>query len=178
VAESVAPWFVLHVRSRCEKRVAHGLRQRGYEEFAPLYWSRRRWSDRVKLVQMPLFAGYVFCRFFPGQRSAILSIPGVVSVVGHGKEPVPVPTSEVEAIRVAIASGQPTTPWPRLEPGQKARIEQGALRGLEGVVLRFRGATQLILAVKLLQRAVAVEVPEMSVVPVGPRFVVDIQPSF
>jgi transcription antitermination factor NusG len=158
------PWFAIRVKSRCEWAVGDSLRQKGYEEFLPLYWSRRRWSDRVKLLQMPLFSGYLFCRFSLSERVPILSTPGVVLIVGSGKTPLPIDASEVEAIRTAVNSGQKILPWPHLEIGRRVRIEEGSLRGLEGTLLRFKGANHLILGVQLLQRAVAVEVPETWVV--------------
>jgi transcription antitermination factor NusG len=158
-------WFAIRVKSRCEWAVADALRHKGFEDFLPLYWSRRRWSDRVKVLQLPLFSGYLFCRFAPADRVPVLSTPGVVLIVGSGKTPLPIDAKEVEAIRVAVNSGQKIVPWPHLEIGRTVRIEEGSLRGLEGVLLRFKGANQLILGVQLLQRAVAVEVPENWVAP-------------
>lgn len=153
------------MKSRCEWAVSDALRQKGFEEFLPLYWSRRRWSDRVKVLQLPLFSGYLFCRFTAADRVPILSTPGVVLIVGSGKTPLPIDSKEVESIRAAVNSGQKIVPWPQLEIGRTVRIEEGSLRGLEGVLLRFKGTNQLILGVRLLQRAVAVEVPENWVVP-------------
>jgi transcription antitermination factor NusG len=165
MSSSNLPWFAIRVKSRCEWAVSEALRQKGYEEFLPLYWSRRRWSDRIKLLQLPLFSGYLFCRFSLADRVSIVSIPGVVLVVGSGKIPLPIEAQEVEAIRKAVNSGQKVVPWPRLEIGRAVKIEEGSLRGLEGVLLRFKGTNQLILSVQLLQRAVAVEIPENWVSP-------------
>jgi transcription antitermination factor NusG len=145
--------------------VSDALRYKGYEEFLPLYWSRRRWSDRIKIIQLPLFAGYLFCRFDLARRSSIMTIPGVCHVVGQGKVPTPVETSEVENIRLAISCGQKIEPWHGLEVGTTVRIENGPLRGIEGTLLRLKGSNHLILGVQLLQRSVAVEVDESWVMP-------------
>jgi transcription antitermination factor NusG len=165
VHDSNSAWYAVRVKSRCEKMVSEALRQKGYEEFLPLYWSRRRWSDRLKMIQLPLFSGYLFCRFSAASRVGVLATPGVVLVVGQGRTPIPIDTQEVEALRVAVNSGRNLGPWPRLEIGRTVRIEEGSLRGLEGVLLRFKGADHLILGVQLLQRAVAVELPETWVAP-------------
>jgi transcription antitermination factor NusG len=165
VTGSNLSWFAIKVKSRCERAVSEALRQKGYEEFLPLYWSRRRWSDRIKVLQLPLFSGYMFCRFDPLERVPILATPGVALIVGQGRMPLPVESSEIEAIRKAVDSGQGVKPWPHLEIGRTVRIEEGPLRGLEGVLLRVKGGNQLILRVELLQRAVAVEVPDNWVVP-------------
>jgi transcription antitermination factor NusG len=178
VPNSEMSWFAIRVKSRCEWAVADALRHKGYEDFLPLYWSRRRWSDRVKILQLPLFSGYLFCRFAPVDRVPILSTPGVVLIVGSGKTPLPIDAKEVEAIRTAINSGQKIVPWPHLEIGKTVRIEEGSLSGLEGVLLRFKGANQLILGVQLLQRAVAVEVPENWVVPCNPTAAAASAPRF
>jgi transcription antitermination factor NusG len=148
--------------------VSELLRAKGYEEFLPLYWSRRRWSDRVKVIQLPLFAGYLFCRFDLADRVSILATPGVFLIVGQGRTPLPVDPDEVESVRLAVTSGQRVEPWPRLELGQTVRIELGPLRGMEGTLVRYKGSNHLIVGVQLLQRAIAVEVDESSVVPSKP----------
>jgi transcription antitermination factor NusG len=163
------PWFAVRVKSQCEQSVAHAFRQRDYEEFLPLYWSRRRWSDRIKMLQLPLFAGYLFCRFDPSQRARILEVPGVVHIAGIGKIPLAVDSAEVEAIRLAVNSGQRLEPWNHMQVGDTVRVEEGPLCGLQGVLLRLKGGSHLILSIKMLQRGVAVEVERSLVVPCAPR---------
>lgn len=158
-------WYAIRVRSRCEKMVSDQLQQKGYEQFLPMYWSRRLWSDRVKTLEMPLFTGYLFCRFDVEGRLPILQTPGIVSILGKGRIPLPVDPSQIENIRVAVHSGQGLQPWPRLEVGRRVRVEFGPLRGVEGNLLRYKNSTQLILGVDLMQRAIAVEVEEGWVVP-------------
>ena len=160
------PWFALRVRSRYENTVATILGGKGYEWFLPLYKSRRRWSDRIKEIELPLFPGYVFCRFDLQHRLPILTTPGVVTVVGIGKRPVPIDDAEIAAIQAALRSGLSTRPWPFLEIGQRVRVEYGPLCGLEGILLDFKGHHRLILSVILLQRSVAVEVDGAWVIPI------------
>jgi transcription antitermination factor NusG len=152
------PWYALWVKSRYENTVASHLQARGFESLLPLYKCQRRWSDRFKEIELPLFPGYVFCQFNPLNRLPILSIPGVVQVVGVGRTPVPIDESEIAAIQAAVKSGLPSQPWPFLQVGHKVRIEYGPLCGLEGVLLDFRGRQRLVLSVTLLQRSVAVQV--------------------
>jgi transcription antitermination factor NusG len=168
VTASDLPWFAVRVKSRCEKMVSELLRYKGYEEFLPLYWSRRPWSDRIKLIELPLFAGYLFCRFDPLDRVSILATPGVFLIVGQRRAPVAVESWQVESIRMAVSSGQRIQPWPHLEVGRTVRIEMGPLRGIEGTLLRFKGSSHLIVGVQLLQRSVAVEVDESWVIPSKP----------
>ncbi len=159
------PWYALRVRSRYENTVATHLQGRGYELLLPLYKCRRRWSDRFNEIELPLFPGYVFCQFNPLNRLPILSIPGVVHVVGVGRTPLPIDESEIVAIQAAVKSGLPSQPWPFLQVGQRMRVEYGPLCGVEGILLGFRGHQRLVLSVTLLQRSVAVQVDEALVQP-------------
>src|SRR5262245_16971358 len=125
IDETSQKWFALRVKSRCEKVVATLVEHKGYEGFLPLYQSRRRWSDRLKSVEFPLFPGYVFCRLQPDQRLPLLTIPGVLHFVGIGKTPVPIENDEVAAVQAAVRSGLSAEPWPFLEAGQRVRLEDG-----------------------------------------------------
>jgi transcription antitermination factor NusG len=154
------PWYALRVKSRHEDVVEVHAHARGYESFLPKYSVRRRWSDRIKEAEQPLFPGYVFCRFDPLNRFPVLSIPGVVHAVGFGKELVAVEEAEIEGIRAAVKAGLSREPWPYLQVGSKVCVEHGPLRGVEGILLGFRGERRLVLSVTLLQRAVAVQVDE------------------
>jgi len=159
-------WYALRVRSRHENTVAFHLQARGYESFLPVYRSQRRWSDRFKEIELPLFPGYVFCQFDPLNRLPILSVPGIVHVVGVGRTPVAVDETEIVALQAAVKSGLARQPWPFLEIGHRVRIERGPLCGVEGILLSFRGRQRLVLSVTLLQRSVAVQVDEAWVQPV------------
>ncbi len=162
-------WFALSTKTNREKHVAEILRGKGYEEFVPLYRSRRKWSDRLKEVELPLFPGYVFCRFEPARRLPVLTTPGVVLVVGNGKAPVPVEDSEIEALKMLVNSRLQVEPWPYLRVGERVAIEDGALAGLEGILLDVRKFCRIVVSVDLLQRSVAVEVDRSRVRPISQR---------
>jgi transcription antitermination factor NusG len=158
VASRQGSWFALHVRSRHDKLVAANLRVRGMEPLLPLYRSRRRWSDRTRVMDLPLFPGYVFCRFNPEMLLPILMTPGVVRVVSASKRPCPVAEEEIAAIQRIVSSGSTVEPWPYLQTGQKVRILDGPLFGIEGILLDVKNRRRLVVSVHLLQRSVAVEV--------------------
>jgi transcription antitermination factor NusG len=155
---NLLPWFALHVRTRQEAGVAAHLQGMGYEQFLPSQKTSSRWSDRMKESEIPLFPGYLFCRFDPQNRLPILKTPGVIQVVGYSRQPIPVEESEIEALQALVASGLPNQPWEYLEVGERVRIEAGPLRGRTGVLVEFKGTHRLILSVALLQRSVAVEI--------------------
>jgi transcription antitermination factor NusG len=161
------PWFALQVRSRCEAGVANHLHGQGFERFLPLYRLRKRWSDRIKEVEVPLFPGYLFCRFDPHDRLPVLKTPGVMQIVGFRNGPAPVDESEVLALQTLVAAGAPHQPWPFLATGERVRIESGPLLGLEGILIEVKSSHRLVLSVTLLQRSVAVEIDSAFVQPLG-----------
>jgi len=152
------PWYALQVRSRFEKVVATHLKDKGYEEYLPFYTSQRRWSDRTKTIELPLFPGYTFCRFDMRDRLPVLVVPGVLSIVSIARVPTAVSDEEIGSIQRAIGSGMPCNPWPFLHAGQIVCVTRGPLAGLEGTVIEVRSSFRLILSLSLLQRSVSVEI--------------------
>lgn len=162
-----AKWYALHVNCRKEALVASQIKGRGFECFLPTYKSLRKWSDRTKEIEQALFPSYLFCRFDYTQRQPIVTVSGVIQVVGNGRGPVAVPDSEVAALQLAVSSGLPSQPWPYLNIGERVRVNYGHLSGLEGILVNFKGNHRVVLSVTLLQRSVAMEVDLSWVVPVG-----------
>jgi len=163
--EPLLEWFALRVKPRTEQVVARMLRGKGYEEFLPLHRERQRWSDRVKTVETPLFGGYVFCRFDVQHRLGILTTPGVLHVVSVGKTPHPIDKEEIDSLRVLTESGLQLEAWPYMHVGERVRIVAGPLAGASGILQSVKSQDKLVVSVSLLQRSVAVVVPESSVWP-------------
>jgi len=151
-------WFALQVRTRWESSTAVLLSGKGYEALLPTYKTKKRWNGRLSEIDAPLFPGYVFCRFDALKRLPVLVTPGVISVVGRGRVPLPVDDSEITAIQTVVGSGLRAEPWPYLELGQKIRIERDALAGLEGILVNFKGSNRIVVSVTLLHRSVALEI--------------------
>jgi transcription antitermination factor NusG len=152
------PWYAIQAKSSREKTASLLLENAGYECLVPVSKYMRRWSDRMKEVEVPLFPGYFFCRMDRHNRLPVLMTPGVIQIVGVGKTPIPVAEEEIAAIQRVGKSGLPTMPWPYLEVGHVVRIEEGPLRGLTGIVVKIKSGMKLVLSVSLLQRSLAVEI--------------------
>jgi transcription antitermination factor NusG len=159
------PWFALQVRSQRENYVADQLSAKGYELFLPLYTCRKRWSDRIKKIELPLFPGYLFCRFDPYDRLPILKTPWLLRIVGFNHIPAPVDEEEIGSVRILVASGAAAQPWPFARVGERVRIESGPFRGVIGVLTQIKGNNKLVVSITLLQRSVAVEVDSALVAP-------------
>ena len=160
-------WYGVRVRSNFEHVTAASLGAMGFDQFLPLTRARRRWSDRVKYVDQPLFPGYVFCRFGASSRIQVLGAPGVVNVVAFGSRPAPIPDEEINTIRTMVNSSRPVCPYPLLRPGQKVRLRRGPLSGAEGVVVEDKKQFRLVASIPLLQRSVAVEIDREWISPIA-----------
>jgi len=164
-------WFALTVKPQHEKTVAEQLELKSLESYTPLYKAKHQWSDRTKVLELPLFPTYVFCRFAALQRAVVLQTPGVTSIVGFGGQPYPVSDQEIEGVKKMIASGKRLKLYPHLVVGQPVRIAAGSMTGLIGILVREKSAYRVVVNVELLNRGVAVEVERefVETVPPAPK---------
>jgi transcription antitermination factor NusG len=167
-APQVEYWYALQTRPRHEKMVSQRLLERGVTTFLPLMTEMRRWSDRKKSVDLPLFSGYIFARFKRNydERLQVLRVDGVLSLVGSRGEGAVIPEAEIDAVRMLLAGALPWTAHPFIEIGQRVRIRSGALDGLEGILVGRNGDRTLIISVTTIQRSLAVRVEGYEVEPV------------
>ncbi len=133
----------------------------------PLHTCVHRWSDRLQKVELPLFPGYVFGRFDVNHRLPIITIPGVINIVGVGKLPQPVEESEINALLAVVRSGMLLEPWPFLKAGQRVKIQDGPLRDIEGILSEIGERGKLIISITLLQRSVAVAFDRSMIRPIS-----------
>jgi transcription antitermination factor NusG len=153
-------WYGLHTQSRHEKVVAQRLQEKGVTTFLPLVTEVRRWSDRKKAVELPLFSCYVFAKFVPNraERLRVLRVDGVFGLVGARGEGAPIPDEQIDAVRHLVEAEIPWSSHPFLKIGQRVRIRSGALNGVEGVLVQRNGDRTLVISVDAIQRSLAVRV--------------------
>jgi transcription antitermination factor NusG len=154
-------WYAAYTSANHEKRVAQQLAQRSVEYFLPLHESVRRWKDRRMKLQLPLFPGYVFVHIALRDRLQVLQIPSIIHLVNFGGHPAPLPEEDIHAIRNCLSHGSQIEAHPYLQAGRRARVTGGPLQGLEGIILRRKNRTRLILSFHLIMRSVAVEIDTM-----------------
>ena len=151
-------WYAAYTRARHEKMVSRQLEERSVSCFLPLYSSVRRWKDRRKTLELPLFPGYVFVHISPEERIRVLGTPGVARFVSVNGRPAEVPDCDIESLQRGVANGIHTEPHPYLKVGQKVRIKRGPLAGAEGILVRKKEKLRVVLSVHLIMRSVAAEV--------------------
>jgi transcription antitermination factor NusG len=163
VQEMKCQWYGLRVRSRCEKLVAKDLANKGFEVCSACAPQRRIWIERIRIIEMPLFPGYVFASFDLSRVSEVLTAPGLVSIIGFGNGYFPVDDAEIEALRIMMAAGIEVHRNLEFRTGAKVRVRNGPLEGLEGVLVEIKNQHRLIVSVSLLQRSVGVDVDDVMV---------------
>jgi transcription termination/antitermination protein NusG len=157
-------WIAVYVKTGWEHSVSNQLRDFGYEHYLPVRTSGDRLA-RGERRNVPLFPGYVFCRFRSVAEIRIVRASGVLRLVGYGGQPAPIPDPEIAAIRRVLDSGLDSEPWNLLKAGQLVRVEDGPLRGIEGTLLAVKSSSRLVVGIKMLQRFVAVNIAGWEVVP-------------
>ncbi len=161
-------WYAIRTRSRHEKVVSEQLEKQGIEGFLPLISRTRKWSDRVKEVEMPLFSGYSFVRVVLSsvERLKVLQTHGVVGFVGINSIGTAIPDSQIEDIRTLLGSKVPFEEERYLQVGQKVRIRGGALDGVEGILAAHNDDRSLVISVEPIQRSLSVRIKGYEVEPV------------
>ncbi len=164
---NVARWYAVHTRARHEKAVITRLEEQGITTFLPTITEVRRWSDRRKRVEFPLFSCYAFVNlpWQPELRSKVIRTDGVLSFVGYCGEGIPVPDHEIQNIRTLMSSMVPYTAYPFLKVGQRVRVRGGALDGVEGILLERNGGDTIVISVEPIQRSLAIKIDGYSLEP-------------
>jgi len=162
-------WYAVHVRARSEKAIDYRLREKGLTSFLPLVTEVHRWSDRRKVIEIPLFGCYVFVRLVMNyaNRLKVFDVGGVLSFVGGCGRGIPIPDPEIDAVRTLVSQNVAWSPHPFLAVGERVRIRGGALDGIEGVLLSHDRADTLVLSVKALERSLTVSIAGYQVEALG-----------
>lgn len=154
-------WYAVWTRSRHEHVAERGLKRKGLTVFLPTVQRPSCRTDRRKMLDCPLFPGYLF--FYgmgdPAIQLLVLQTPGVVRILGeHTNGFTSVPEEQVEAIKKLLCSGLVFAAVPYLRLGERVRIKDGPLVGVEGIIQEYNARkSRVVVSVDLLQRSVAVE---------------------
>lgn len=159
-------WFAVYTAPRHEKRLAQYFEIRQIDYFLPLYRVLRKWRNGSKAsIELPLFPNYIFVRIARRDRVRVLEVPGVLSIAGAGREPIPLPDEEIEALRRGVEFSK-IEPHPYLVVGERVRINAGPLAGMEGVLVRKKNSCRVVLTLSLIMQSVAVELDAGDIEPV------------
>jgi transcription antitermination factor NusG len=158
-----ASWYALYTRHQHEKMADQILTNKGFKTFLPLYATTHNWKDRTKALSLPLFPCYVFLKGGIERRLQILTTPGIYGLVSSAGQPAAIPAIEIEAIRRVVESGTRVEAHPYLKCGNWVRVKCGPLTGIEGILVRKKNVSRLVLSVEILGTAAAIEVAAFQV---------------
>lgn len=172
-------WYAVVSRSRHEKLVATALTNTGITAFLPLVTEMHHWSDRQKLVEVPLFPGYVFVQIPNSQEAQlpVLKTSGVVQFVRNRCGAAAIADKEISDVRAVLDQKLCCSPYPFLQLGQRVRIRGGSLDGVEGVLVGRDSDSKLVISIELIQRSLAVSIYNFDVEPVSSCAPLIIPPS-
>ena len=150
-------WFAIQTWPRYEKKVAHELVRKSVEVFLPLVAAEHQWSDRRRMVDLPLFQTYLFVQTAgtTETRIPVLRTYGVIGFVG-ARTGTPVPDSEIDSVRILLDRDVAFQNHPFLNVGQRVRIREGSLDGVEGILVAKNDDFSLIVSINIIQRSLAV----------------------
>lgn len=150
-------WYPLYTKSRFEKKAYQHLINAGYEAYLPLQKKLHKWSDRNKIVKVPLFSSYVFVRISPNQIRDVLRIYGIVRYIFFNGRPASAQDEEIELIKSLIDKGVDIDVVDgKLEVGQKVTISSGLLKGYSGKIHCFKGKNKLIIEIESINKSLLV----------------------
>jgi transcription elongation factor/antiterminator RfaH len=149
-------WYVLYTRPKYEKKISEEISRLNYENYLPLRTVFRKWSDRVKKIQEPLFPNYIFVRLPINEKHWILSVDGAVRLITFDGKPVPVRDTEIDRIKKIEVMGQDVALETVHRVGEKVRVTKGVFTGYEGELLRMPKGPRLVIKLPVLNQAVSV----------------------
>ncbi|HVW77709.1 MAG TPA: UpxY family transcription antiterminator [Alloacidobacterium sp.] len=161
-------WFAVLTKARHEKVVAQRFLDKGLQTFFPVVTEVHRWRDRKKAVEVPLFSCYLFVKLMPGneERQRVLRTDSVLGFVGAVGTGTPIPEEQIDSVRILVQKSLPYSHHPFLQVGQRVRIRNGALQGVEGILLSRRGDSKLIISIEAMQRSLSVQIDGYDLEPI------------
>jgi len=157
-------WYALSTRSHFEKKIANELKLQNYDVFLPLSKETRKWSDRIKKIEVPLLRSYVFVKTHPSDYyhfTNILHVPGAVRFVSFEGKPAVVADSQIEFLQRLCETGYPIQEIQvSFLPGTPVEILHGPLKGIKGTVIHANKKNLLIIRLDIIDKNIQVTLPE------------------
>ena len=151
-------WIVVRSKPRSEKVAYNELVKKNIESYLPLLKERRKWSDRKKWVEFPLFSSYLFARIDIKDSIFVLQTQGVNTIVKFGKQIAIVQNSVIKAIRLAMEGGYQLEPVEYFVEGNRVEVVAGLMKGIKGIVAKLKNQNRLIIKIDAIQQALSIQI--------------------
>jgi transcription antitermination factor NusG len=161
VAGQEKKWYALYVSSRQEKKVENGLLKKGIEAYTPVVKTMKQWSDRKKMVELPLIKGYVFVKHADHEKEQVFTVNGIVNYVSFEKKPAIVQEKEIQLLKDMISFGYETSVanYDHFTTGNNVKIVQGDFKGLFGTIIKKDKNEFFAVALNSIQQHVIIKLP-------------------
>ena len=151
-------WFAFYTKSRHEKSVCKTLLEQGYDVYLPLLRRRKKWSDRKKWVEYPLFKSYIFIKINPKDSIFVLKAPGIVKIIEFGGKPSPIRDLTIQYLKLMIDGGFNPEPTDYFIKGDNVIIKDGPLKGLKGIISTIHNQERFIIHIDAIKHSVSIKI--------------------
>lgn len=157
--ESNIKWHVLYTRPKFEKQISQKIDLLQIENYLPVRTVLRRWSDRIKKIEEPLFSGYVFVKKWTTKGVDLLTIPGVVRFVSTGGVPDVISEEEINKIKLLASEGKDVQKEDFYSAGDQVMVTRGVFTGMKGTLIQsVNQGPRFLIRLPLLKQAISVEI--------------------
>lgn len=160
-------WYAVQTYSCRERIVAKDFESKSICCYLPLLSKKRRWSDRIKTIEVPLFKNYLFVKIAPEEEEfcKVIRTRGVTRILGDERGPTPILNKEIEAVAYMLVYRAKLIVVSEFQSGQSVRVKAGPLRGAQGCFVRMKGKDHLAINISILGRSILAEVNSCDVEP-------------
>ncbi len=152
-------WYAVYTRPRFEKQVGERLMEEGIEAYVPLIKTMRQWSDRKKMVELPLFSSYVFVNIERKHYDKVLQAFGVVKYISFEGKAATIPPEQIDQLKIIVNSDEKIeTTWEKRRKGDRVRVTSGSLKGLIGELITDGGRKKVLVRIDSIDQNLTVEV--------------------
>lgn len=163
----ISYWYAISTKARHEKKVHANLIKKSIISYLPLQTFHRKWSDRYKIVEEPLFSCYLFVKIPLKDRLQVLQTDGVVRLVSFNGIPATIPDSQIDAIEIILKKKKEIEKVDYLTPGQKVEVVRGALKGITGILMKVKNSHRLVLRLDSIMQAISVDIDYRDIKTIG-----------
>jgi transcriptional antiterminator RfaH len=157
--EPIPQWYAVYTRPRFEKQVLERLKEQGIESYLPLIKTMRQWSDRKKMVEIPLFSSYVFVRIDRRYYDQVLQTHGAVKYITFEGRAAAIPQEQIDNLKIIVNSNEKVeTTWEKRKKGDKVVVTAGSLKGLKGELITEGDRKKVLVRIDSIEQNLTVEV--------------------
>jgi len=152
-------WYAVYTRPRFEKQVLKGLLDQGIDAYLPLIKTMRQWSDRKKMVEVPLFSSYVFVHIDRSLYDQVLQTHGVVKYITFEGKAASIPSDQIDNLKIIVDSNEKIeTTWEKRKKGDQVMVTAGSLKGLRGELITEGDRKKVLVRIQGIDQNLTVEV--------------------